>query len=667
MGLTHFFNERKAIVAKSQLKAKSSFRSIKARSQRISPSLLPFGTDLLHVAGVSGFQQATYWLVEDLPMPHTSSGTNGALAAAITASTQAMASQRLLDGHSTTAYQSSPNTLPHHKELQETMHRTGRDTLRLPKDREINRSRSPSDIAAKLAAARHAPQTQQILVATTIGTDRQQSRDLLLMKDLEAPTDTTSIAPTDVLVNIFERKSRARPCEALTTSTISTTKHDILSPKPLRAPVEGNVRLKGADTTGKQRRSTQTDGYTSPQMANDARVAHQVSAQAVMPTRSLDPSTLALRDPKIDATANHWEAPSRRNSQIPSRPSSSARVSYINVRKSSYDSFRVESIAPTPRVGQNPPLPPTRRSSRLSQISLRETPDAVLDLSASRSSNNTLPTGTRNFGESDSQPTRGPTSEQGSTLEAQHARSNGEKWRQRPSSTAASHLTEDSLANAIVASSLACSRAPSPTKFNILPLPARHVKPQKALYYQQRHESSLSSRTPSPAKGMRHTMRRTPSSDDEPSKTSGVHQHGRRNLLKKHPNKHHEGDRKRWRDEVNERERKLYEGVWAANKGFDIADPSMNSAFDQNRSATAGSSMVLNVVVREIWLRSRLSDGVLAEIWDLVNNQSTGMLSREEFVVGMWLIDQRLKGRKLPVKISDTIWASVRQLSGIKL
>lgn len=42
-------------------------------------------------------------------------------------------------------------------------------------------------------------------------------------------------------------------------------------------------------------------------------------------------------------------------------------------------------------------------------------------------------------------------------------------------------------------------------------------------------------------------------------------------------------------------------------------------------------------------------------------------LGKEEFVVGLWLIDQRLKGRKLPVKVSETVWTSVKGLQGIKV
>lgn len=140
-----------------------------------------------------------------------------------------------------------------------------------------------------------------------------------------------------------------------------------------------------------------------------------------------------------------------------------------------------------------------------------------------------------------------------------------------------------------------------------------------------------------------------PEDEDEYKKRGGY-------LLKKHPNKHHEGDRKRWRDQITEQERKRYEGVWAANKGL------LMPSNDATCVAT-----VLNLVVRDIWRRSRLPDNVLEEIWDLVDGEKVGRLGKDEFVVGLWLIDQRLKGRKLPVKVSDSVWFSVRRLSGIKV
>lgn len=600
-------------------------------------------------------------------MYQTSNGTNGARAAAIAAGTQAMASPKLLNTHSSLTRESSPKFLQRRNERQKIGNESGPGTLRLPEDSEMNRSRSPSDIAAKLAAARYAPQKQQDLAVRTGQTGRQQSRDQDLRKDSEAPTDITSIAPTDVLVSIFERKSAASPNEASTSSVMRTSNQGILSPKPLRPSMGGNFRPDRDNGPGKEQRTTQTNGGMNVQPAINTSSAHQASAQAVMLPKALDLPRAVLRAPKPDALAVYGEPQSRQNSQNSPPSSARARKSHLDLGRNLDDSFSFGSSTSAPRVAKRPPPPPPRRSSHLSRNSLREAPDNVLDPSTSRSSNNTGSTGTKVFCESNCLTTRESSLDNGTTIGVQQAQVNGEKWRRTPLKTVSPHLTEDSLANAIVASSLASSRAPSPTKLTGPPLPARHVKAQKVLYHQQHHDNSLYSRTPSPAKGMRHTMRGPSSLDDEASNTPNVHRPGRRNLLKKHPNKHHEGDRKRWRDEVTERERKRYEGVWAANRGIHMANLGKHGAFDESPSVTAGNAMVLNVVAREIWLRSRLPDSVLAEIWDLVDDQSTGTLSREEFVVGMWLIDQRLKGRKLPARVSDSIWASVRHLSGVKL
>lgn len=62
-----------------------------------------------------------------------------------------------------------------------------------------------------------------------------------------------------------------------------------------------------------------------------------------------------------------------------------------------------------------------------------------------------------------------------------------------------------------------------------------------------------------------------------------------------------------------------------------------------------------------------MPDEVLEEVWELVDTERVGELSKEEFVVGVWLIDQRLKGRKLPVRVRESVWGSVRILSGIKV
>lgn len=123
--------------------------------------------------------------------------------------------------------------------------------------------------------------------------------------------------------------------------------------------------------------------------------------------------------------------------------------------------------------------------------------------------------------------------------------------------------------------------------------------------------------------------------------------------MKKHPNKHHEGDRKRWRNVVTERERKRYEAVWASNRGL--------------YTPLGYENAVCSLVARDIYSRSRLHPDVLEEVYALVDRRHDGMLQKEEFVVGLWLIDQRLKGRKLPIRVTDSVWRSVGINGSIKV
>ncbi|ORY70044.1 uncharacterized protein BCR38DRAFT_333307 [Pseudomassariella vexata] len=153
---------------------------------------------------------------------------------------------------------------------------------------------------------------------------------------------------------------------------------------------------------------------------------------------------------------------------------------------------------------------------------------------------------------------------------------------------------------------------------------------------------------------MRQTLRQLPSkSDDEASRP---HKHRKKPLGGHKKHSHHEGARRRWREEITARERKRYEGVWASNRGLFLNSSSPDDA--------RTSELVANVVVRDIWARSRLPVDELAEVWDLVDHQHNGALDKADFVVGMWLIDQRLRGRKLPQKVGDSVWESA---TGVKV
>ncbi|KAL4904865.1 hypothetical protein BDW74DRAFT_22922 [Aspergillus multicolor] len=231
-------------------------------------------------------------------------------------------------------------------------------------------------------------------------------------------------------------------------------------------------------------------------------------------------------------------------------------------------------------------------------------------------------------------------------------------------------MSRDAPSDAVAASSLASNRALQTRKSPPPPPPTRRrrSRSRSLLHIQHQHKKD---RTPNPSPGgLRETLRTQAKSDDEGDQRRCQHKN---HIINKHPHKHNEGDRKRWRSELIEKERKRYEGVWAANKGL-LLHP--DQILDQNLPQEkippgmyppAATDMVVNLVVRDIWSRSRLPAHVLERIWDLVDGQKNGMLTRSEFVVGMWLIDQQLRGHKLPAVVPESVWASVRRVPGISL
>ncbi|KAK9455350.1 hypothetical protein V1511DRAFT_500216 [Dipodascopsis uninucleata] len=94
-----------------------------------------------------------------------------------------------------------------------------------------------------------------------------------------------------------------------------------------------------------------------------------------------------------------------------------------------------------------------------------------------------------------------------------------------------------------------------------------------------------------------------------------------------------------------ETEKKRYGALWAANRGTLLPSDL--------------SHCVQNLVVKRIWERSRLSRETLEKVWDLVCKEPRGYLTKDEFLVGTWIIDQCLYGRKLPQKLSPDIWSGI--------
>ncbi|KXH52278.1 increased rDNA silencing protein 4 [Colletotrichum salicis] len=246
-------------------------------------------------------------------------------------------------------------------------------------------------------------------------------------------------------------------------------------------------------------------------------------------------------------------------------------------------------------------------------------------------------------------PTR-PTPRQTNSTHSTPGRSstNSSPSRTTPRRTPASSTTSlplNSLSNAIMAGSLAAARlTPSNTGNSTLSPP------------------QLPKRTKSPR--MRQTLRQPPSkSDDEDEIRKKKHQRA----SNKHS--HKEGARRRWRDEITVRERRRYEAVWASNRGVLLIDSASTTGLTCQSLGGAplphdAADCVVDVVAREVWRRSRLPQEELAEVWDAVDRSHRGMLGKAEFVVGLWLIDQRLRGRKIPARVSASVWDSAQ---GVKV
>lgn len=198
----------------------------------------------------------------------------------------------------------------------------------------------------------------------------------------------------------------------------------------------------------------------------------------------------------------------------------------------------------------------------------------------------------------------------------------------------------------------------------------------------------------------------TPDAPPPPPVSTG----GMKTSLRKQPKKKFNED-KPWKhhndaDTLTDAERKRYDGVWATNRGahvpyymepeeYDILideeefydegflsdsdftdsdsdDDSVSSAEYIMSGENIGNDDVVvsdqndavhGYIVSRLWRRSRLPDERLSDIWELVDRCNDGTLDREGFLVGMWLVDQCLYGRKLPNKVDPRVWGSVGRLN----
>ena len=438
------------------------------------------------------------------------------------------------------------------------------------------------------------------------------------------PTDAGSIAPTSSLVKSFERGALAKPEEKDDSS---------------RSRLEGNTAIDAKFSGGPP--VPPSKSMTDP----------------VKPVAAPKPSVLKTNSQAAQLTKSRLQDTERPTTTVAPRTGSSSDSS---------------TYASAPETATKPALPPPRRgrSGKLgNEWSGSPVSSAPINISHSKSPNTPFVRHRQPSTATSISPS--PPSSLGPRPPYLQPRN----YSQTSIKQISPHMSGSNIANAIVAANLS-SRTPSPNaqaRESSPPLLPPRLEPRHHhLPFSHRRTRTMSP----PKKGLRTTMREDPSSSDS-SDTSHPHKRHRHRIVRKHPHKHHEGDRLRWRSTITTSERKRYEGVFASNKGLlSVSSSSSSPKRDKAEEETRTSSdEVHGLIVRDIWSRARLSRDCLREIWDLVAGQGGAIglgdgaerasLNREEFVVGMWLIDQRLKGRKLPIKVGESVWISVRGVGGL--
>ena len=521
------------------------------------------------------------------------------------------------------------------------------DTSKVTHTDGTEQEQSPSYIAAVMAAAKATPMHDRGL-HSMVRLDSFRPSPLHRRGDqptlhtpsvpfIRYPADDTHIAPTTALVQLYE--SIQNPDASTPEASQRNDDSLIVSPTPIRPPAARQLSIPEPFSYGRPQEIPKNRGNIT-----STSVAYSSIGAAAAAVKLAKPAASRMKSSNIPKAPISKHIPSRMPAKRPALPKYQPRQEAIIAESPSPSSSSSYASAVDKLTS------PKKERLELRLHDGSNDVDAEVQSADSQQTNLHIDN-PATFPPHKQAPPRPIYNKSSRSFDGPIYRSAPIQLRPPTLSSASlvPQLTANSLANAMVASSLASSRAPSPTKPH-LPPPRRHGKAHSLFHRSQSTEEM--SRTPSPAKQMRQTLRMAKKGEEEEE----LYKAKRTHFMKKHPNKHHEGDRKRWRDSVFEAERKRYEGVWAANKS--LLHPSEATATSQ--------SPVLDIVVRDIWRRSRLPDDVLEEIWNLVDTDGCGALGKDEFVVGMWLIDQRLKGRKLPVRVSESVWGSVRMLSGIK-
>ncbi|KAI2785469.1 hypothetical protein F4815DRAFT_23486 [Daldinia loculata] len=543
--------------------------------------------------------------------------------------------------------------------------------------------RSPSFIAATLAASRstspaHQHQTAQSHPHAQQPVRRQPKSSpdansaASSVTSLDLTTDMTSIPPTNALISMFEKKrDDTDPIKKDVEVPESSKPLRIKSvTRPLTPPRTSSSISKSSLSPSRLASDIAWQRTPSPSVSvmKSAREGHRLTQNMAIEAKARPPTPPPARTknkPYTPSQPRALESSGKPRASTPPKSIGKADTVILSPRPTRSTSQQIllndiqaqDAVRPGqtsgPRLQYPAPSHETTAPS-LREDDLRRSSTSSNDTFVSASSVPTphpsSPDRSRSRPSTPITPRqRRPPSTRAISTEATSASRPPVPPRRQPYMSSP-NLPLDSLTDAIVAGALASSRI-TPSKTPPPKPPSRKQTPH-----------------------MRQTLRHPPSKSDDEGVARSRH---RKPLGKLGGNKHihHEGQRRRWREEITLRERKRYEGVWASNRGLLLVSPDAGDSLSAPTSTPNEiekerererelEQAVANVVVRDIWARSRLPPDELAEVWDLVDRRGRGYLDRTEFVVGMWLIDQRLRGRKIPRKVSESVWGSAR---GVKV
>ena len=331
-------------------------------------------------------------------------------------------------------------------------------------------------------------------------------------------TNTQRPTPPPKPRRLSEHHYQPRPISPAT-SFIGILENNTLRQPTLKQQRHPNERVGMEVRAQAEAGTTQTEGSQGRHKNPAQRQEDEVFSSGPRPASGRSNADRRAQDrTRAQVEARLAEAQHRARSQGLSSPEDDVSEEYVSASEDTAQSPTVALRVGTKAAIKQPPQPPPTRS--------RPPPGIRRDLNSS-----SQPIGISPAPRTSISSARSVSPQSNPSLNATY-------HQLYPRWTTQLTLGED-LANAMVASSLATSRASSPSKLAPPSLaPPRHD-----------HLSHFRSRTPSPtkstkkAKGMRHTLREPDSSSSE-SETE-QHPYGKhkkkRHLRPKHPNKHHEG------------------------------------------------------------------------------------------------------------------------------